>query len=183
MFGGMAPAPGGGRSPSTQPPPSPSPTGSGPQRGPRDARRSPAAPAPPTPQAAASSVLRWGLLIGGLVIIADLGTRAIDQRTANVDVQSSLDAADLIINVVLFAFCGVAVVRETGAVYLAVLAGLLASFLDGLVVAATDSMAPPPGPWSVEDDILRNVLIGTLCTTISALVNWLILRRTRSGPR
>jgi len=178
----MAPVPGGGRTPSTKPPPSPSPSGGGPQRGPRDGRR-PASPASPlAPQAAAASVLRWGLLIGGLVIIADLGTRAIDQRTSSVDVQSSLDAADLIINVVLFAFCGVAVVRETGAVYLAILAGLLASLLDGLVVAATDSMAPPPGQWSVEDDILRNVLIGTLCTAISALVNWLILRRPRSGP-
>lgn len=174
----MALTPGGGRSPSTQTPPSPPPPS--PPRAPRDQR----APQAPNARVAATSVLRWGVLIGGLVIIADLATIAIEQRLVGADVQGSLDTADLIINVILLAFVGVAVVRETGVVYLAALAGLVAGLLDGLVVAALNSVAPRTASGSAPDvDILWNMALGTLFATASALVNRLLSRRAGPGRR
>lgn len=172
----MALTPGGGRSPTTQPPPSP-PTG--PPRPSRELRNAP----PPTPQVAATSVLRWGVLVGGLVVIADLGTRAVDQRVNSPDVQSWLDIADWVINIVLFSFVGAAVLRETGMVYLGALAGMLAGLIDGLIVAATVSLAPMTGDPPPEDNILRNLALGTLLATVSALVNRLFLRRSGPGTR
>ena len=132
-----------------------------------------------------TSVLRWGLLIGGLVIIADLGLRLVEQRVSNQDVQSWLAGADLSINIVLFAFVGWAVMRETGGVYLASLAGLLAGLVDGLVVAASNSMAPPPGVEAVapESDVAWNLLLGMLFATVAALLQRLFLRRPGAGPR
>ena len=132
-----------------------------------------------------ASVLRWGLLIGGLAIIADLATRVVDQRLASQDAQNWLTTADLCVSIVLFAFVGWAVMRETGGVYLASLAGLLAGLLDGLVVAASNSMAPPPGVETVspEGDITWNLLLGMLFATVAALVSRLVLRRPGAGPR
>jgi hypothetical protein len=130
-------------------------------------------------------VLRWGLLIGGLVIIADLGSRVLQQRLTSQEIQNGIDVADWVVNIVLFSFVGVAVMRETAAVYLASLAGLLAGLIDGLVVAASNSMAPRPGvePVPPEADILQNLLLGMLFATVAALVNRLFLRRPGAGPR
>jgi hypothetical protein len=172
----MALTPGGGRSPTTQPPPSPPNT---PTRPTREPRKLP----PPSPQAAATSVVRWGVLIGGLVIITDLATRALDQRVNSPDVQGWVDIADWVINIVLFSFAGAAVLRETRMVYLGALAGMLAGLLDGLIVAATVSMAPMTGDAPPEDNILRNLAVGTLFATMSALVNRLLLRWRGSPPR
>jgi uncharacterized membrane protein len=119
-----------------------------------------------------ASVLRWGLLIGGLAIIVDLATRVVDQRVASQDIQNWLNGADLCVSIVLFTFVGWAVMRETGGVYLASLAGLLAGLLDGLVVAV-----------SPEGDITWNLLLGMLFATVAALVNRLVLRRPGAGPR
>jgi hypothetical protein len=84
--------------------------------------------------------LRWSVLIGGLVIIVDLGTQAIQQRTApSPDAIGELSTANLIANIVLFSILGAAVARKTGIFYLAALAGLLASILDGIVVATAAS--------------------------------------------
>ncbi|MBV9173477.1 MAG: hypothetical protein JOZ81_25725 [Chloroflexi bacterium] len=172
----MALTPGGGRSPTTQPPPASS---NGPTRPPRDVRK----PPPPTPQAAATSVVRWGVLVGGLIIITDLATRAFDQRVNNPDIQFWIDIFDWVINIVLFSFLGAIVLRETRMVYLGALAGMLAGLLDGLIVAATVSMAPMTGDAPPEDNILRNVAVGTLFAAVSALIYRLLLRWRGSPPR
>ena len=82
----MALTPGGGRSPSTRPPTSP-PT-NGQHRPTRDRRV-----APPS-RAASFSVVRWGALIGGLVIIAatifDRKIRAFDRRNGQLLWQAQL---------------------------------------------------------------------------------------------
>src|ERR1700726_1452088 len=100
----MAPTPGGGRSPTTRPPPAPNPTGQ--PRPSRDGRP------PPTSQAASFSVLRWGLLMGGLVIIVDLAAQVASQRTLVADDLDAIGAADEIINFILFSILGILVVRD-----------------------------------------------------------------------
>lgn len=171
----MALTPGGGRSPSTKPPPSPLRPGQ--QRPVRDSRQS------PTPRVASLSVVRWGLLIGGLVIIADLATQATLQRTTSPDDVTSLVAADHIINVVLFLTLGVLVVRETGVFYLGAIAGVFASVLDSIVVAAAGVMAPPPGAQvNIEDVFIDNLTLGVLFAGLSGGV-YLLIQRWSSGRR
>src|SRR5207253_9239174 len=119
--------PGGGRSPSTQPPPSP-PT-NGQHRPTRDRR------IPPASRLASMSVLRWGALIGGLVIIADLTAQAVSQRTASPDDLAASRTTDDIGKYVLFSILGILVVRETGLMYLGAIAGVFASLLDASVLA------------------------------------------------
>jgi hypothetical protein len=129
-------------------------------------------------------VLRWGLLVGGLVIIADLATRAFELRSGSTaDVNNMVEVADLIINIVLFSFVGAAVFRETGQVSLGALAGLLAGLVDALVIAASMSMAPRTGDGAPEELILWNMGLGTIFAALSAGLNRLLLRRTGSGPR
>ena len=127
--------------------------------------------------------MRWGVLIGGLVIITDLATRALDQRVNSADVQFWIDILDWVVNIVLFSIVGATVVRETRMIYLGALAGMLAGLLDGLIIAATVSMAPMTGDAPPEDNILRNILLGTLFAGVSALMNWLLLRWHGSRPR
>ena len=127
-------------------------------------------------------MLRWVVIIGGLVIIVDLGTQLIQQRMNGQDVGTELEQANLISNVVLFSILGAIVARQTGVFYLAALAGLLASLLDGLVVAAAASMAPPPGEQApVDVYLLTNVAYGTIPAAVSGFVSSLIERA--SGPR
>ena len=129
--------------------------------------------------------LRWSVLIGGLVIIVDLGTQAIQQRTApGPDAIAELSNANLIANIVLFSILGAAVARQTGIFWLAALAGLLASILDGVVVATAASMAPPPGDaMPIDMYMLQNILIGTIPAAVSGVVSTLAERfsGTRSG--
>jgi hypothetical protein len=168
MMPGMALTPGGGRSPSTRPPPSPTPT---PQRRPtRDGRA-------PQSRAASFSVLRWGLLIGGLVIIADLAAQAISQHTASPDDLNAIGTADDLVNFVLFAVLGILVVRDGGLIYLGAIAGVFASLLDAIVVAAAASMAPQAGPeLPIEDYLVRNIAIGILFAGVSGVVYGLVRR-------
>ena len=93
-------------------------------------------PPPPTTQAASISVVRWGVLLGGLVIIVDLATQVASQRTLVPDDLDAIWAADEIINFVLFSILGILVVRDTGLIYLGAVAGIFASLLDATVVAA-----------------------------------------------
>ena len=128
------------------------------------------------------AILRWGLLIGGLVIIADLGSQVIDQRVTTPEVTNAVNLIDYIVNIVLFSVVGAIVVRETGQVTFGMLAGLVAGLVDGVVVATAASMAalqPNLGP--PEELILQNVVLGTFFAAISAAVGRIILRR--SGPR
>ena len=168
----MAPSPGGGPSPSTQTPPSPTPVGN--HRPSRDGRPR------PTPQAVSISVLRWGLLIGGLVIIVDLGAQAMSQRTASPDDLNAIGSADEVINYVLFSVLGIIVVRDTGLFYLGAVAGVLASLLDAMVVAAAASMAPPPnGALPFEQYFAENLAIGVLFAGLSGVMYFIIQRWSR----
>src|SRR5438552_1436695 len=122
----MARTPGGGRSPSTQPPPTPpKPTG---QIRPSRERRAPRVP----PRAAAISIVRWSVLLGGLVIIADLAAMAAVQRSLSPDDQSSIWIVDTVANFALFSILWIVVVRDTRLFYAGAIAGLLASLLDGI---------------------------------------------------
>jgi hypothetical protein len=174
----MALKPGGGRSPSTQSPPKPSPA-SGTRRPARDRR--PAS----TPQAAATSIVRWGALVGGLVIIVDLASRAIVQRSLSADDQALVATIDDIANYLLFSALGIIVVRDTGIIYLGAIAGVFAALLDASVVALATLMAPPAGPApAVEDVFITNLVIGTLFAGVSGVVyqlvqNWSGGRRPR----
>ncbi len=169
----MAHTPGGGRSPSTKPPPAPSPSG---QPRPAGDNRQ------PTSQAS-FSVLRWGLLLGGLVIIVDLSTQVVMQRTLLPEEVDAVGAADQIINFVLFSILGILVVRDSGVIYLGAVAGMFASLLDAVVVAAATSMAPPPGqPAPIEDVFLLNLAIGTVFAGVGGLV-YATLQRWSGGRR
>ena len=172
----MALTPGGGRSPRTQPPPSPPTNG---QHRPTRDRRAP----PPTSRVASFSVLRWGVLIGGLVIIADLTAQAASQRTASPDDLVAIGTTDDIVNYVLFSLLGILVVRETGLMYLGAIAGVFASLLDAIVVATAASMAPPSGPEiTLEEYFIKNLAIGTLFAGLSGVV-YVVVQRWSGGRR
>ncbi|MGI9145070.1 MAG: hypothetical protein ACR2IK_00725 [Chloroflexota bacterium] len=171
----MALTPGGGRSPSTRPPPAPPPAGQ--PRQSRDSRQ------PPASQAASFSVLRWGLLLGGLVIIVDLATQVMLQRSLGPDEVDAIGAADEIINFVLFSILGMLVVRDSGLIYLGAVAGVFASLLDAVVVAAATTMAPPAGQTGpVEEVFLFNLAIGTVFAGLGG-VAYTVLRRWSGGRR
>ena len=97
-------------------------------------------------RAASISSLRFGVLIGGLVIIVDLLTQVIIQRTANADDAVAVLQADQIANVLLYVLLGVLVVRDIGLIYGGAAAGLIAGLLDAVVVTAAALLAPHPPP-------------------------------------
>ena len=165
----MARTPGGGRSPSTRPPSSPTPIGN--HRPSRDGRSR------PTPRSASISVFRWGLLIGGLVIIADLGTQVIAQRATSPDDLVAIYNADELVNYILFSLLGILVVRDTGVFYLGAVAGVLGSLLDAVVVAAAATMAPPAGGAApLEEYFARNLAIGILFAGLSGGMYFVVQR-------
>ena len=109
--------------------------------------------------------------MGGLVIIVDLASQVASQRTLIVDDLDAIWAADEIINFVLFSLLGILVVRDSGLIYLGAIAGVFASLLDAIVVAAATSMAPPAGPAApIEEVFLFNLAIGTVFAGIGGVV-------------
>lgn len=165
----MARTPGRGRSPSTRPPSSPAPIG--------NHRPSPDGRPRPTPRSASISVFRWGLLIGGLVIIVDLGTQLIAQRTTSPDDLVAIYNADELVNYILFSLLGIIVVRDTGVFYLGAVAGVLGSLLDAIVVAAAATMAPPAGGAApLEEYFARNLAIGILFAGLSGGMYFVVQR-------
>jgi hypothetical protein len=137
--------------------------------------------------ALARSVVRWGVLIGGLVIIADLGAQALSQGMTNPDDVAAIAEADTVANYVLFAVLGFIVVRETGVMYLGAVAGLLAALLDGLVAIAAVAMAPPQG-FVLTIEVVgwyfaRNLLIGVAFAGMSGVVYALVQRFSGGGRR
>ena len=170
MIVAMARTPGGGRSPSTRPPPLLPRPGSGNHPSPNGRPRS-------SPRSASVSVVRWGVLIGGIVIIADLAAQAMAQRTASPDDIAAIFDADDFINYVLFSILGVIVVRDTGIFYLGAIAGVLASLIDGIVVATAASLAPPQGePLLLDQYFARNLTIGILFAGLSGVVYFVVQR-------
>jgi hypothetical protein len=134
-------------------------------------------------RAAASVILRWSVLLGGLVIIADLAAMAAFQRSVSPDDLSAIQTVDDLANYALFSILGVVVVRETRLFYAGVIAGLLASVLDGAVVAAARLMAPIAGVTApVGDVFLTNLVIGVVFAGASGLM-YVLVRRWSGGPR
>jgi hypothetical protein len=171
----MALTPGGGRSPSTQSPPSPEPNGT--PRPPRTVRP------PRWSRAATSSVIRLGLLIGGLVIITDLAATAMIQRTVSADDIAAIADVDEILNYVLFALLGVLVVRETNIMFAGAVAGFFASLLDAIVVTAASLMVPPaPTSEALLIGFGHNLLVGTVFAGLSGLV-FALVQRWSGGQR
>lgn len=128
--------------------------------------------------------MRWGLLLGGLIIIADLASRAIIQRTLSPDDAAMVGTLDDIANYVLFSLLGILVVRDTHVVYAGAIAGAFGALLDASVVAAAGVMAPTPGPGSVEETFILNLIIGTVFAGLGGIVyavvrNWSGRRRQR----
>ena len=177
MIPHMALTPGGGRSPSTQPPPAPPPAGQ-PRPAPQPRK------APPRPvRAATLSILRWAVLLGGLVIIADLAAMAAFQRTISPDDRAAIQTLDDLANYALFSILGVTVVRETGLMYVGVIAGACAALLDATVVAAARIMAPIAGMTApIEDVFITNLVIGAVFAGVRGVV-YMLVRRWSGGRR
>src|SRR5579864_2361245 len=164
-----------GMRPSTSRPPAPAPPA-------RDGR--PGGPRKPMwPRTASVSVLRLGLLIGGLVIITDLSATAIIERTVSADDVAAIGDIDEILNYVLFSLLGVLVVRETSVMLSGAVAGVFASLLDAIVVTAASLMVPPPPSMEVlEFGFARNLVIGTLFAGLSGVV-YAVVQRWSGGQR
>jgi len=123
------------------------------------------------------SVLRRGLLIGGLVIIVDLLFMVLMQRTVSADDIAAYADVDEILNYILFSLLGVLVVRDTAVMLSGVVAGVFASLLDAIVVTAASLMVPPqPPPDALEFGFARNLVIGTVFAGLSGVVYALVQR-------
>jgi hypothetical protein len=130
------------------------------------------------------SVLRLGLLLGGLIIIADLSAQALIQRTPSAEDAAAIAEVDDIVNFVLFSLLGVLVVRDTGLMFAGVLAGLFAAILDDIVVTAAALLAPQPTPLDViEFGFARNLIIGTIFAGLSGVVYAVVQRWSAGGRR
>jgi hypothetical protein len=126
-------------------------------------------------------VVRLGLLIAGLIIIADLTTTVFKQRTFSADDAAAVETIDNLANIVLFSLLGVLVVRRTGLMISGVVAGVFAALLDAIVVAAATLMAPPATPMSVvQETFVLNLAIGAVFAGVSGVVYMLA---QRSGGR
>jgi hypothetical protein len=126
--------------------------------------------------------------MGGLVIIVDLATRLLQQQGGDTTFASLLEGVDYALNATFFAIAGANVLRETGRVALAAIAGAVAGLVDGAVVSAATLMAPPPGlPATLTPDqlvmesLLWNALIGIAVAAASAWFS-LATRKRVGGP-
>jgi hypothetical protein len=129
------------------------------------------------------SVLRLSVLIGGLIIIVDLASTALAQRTVSVDDAAAIDQVDNLINYLLFSLLGVLVARDTGILWSGAIAGVLASLLDAIVVTAAAVLAPGPPPLDVlEFSFARNLVVGTVFAGLAGLV-YTLAQRWSGGRR
>jgi hypothetical protein len=127
------------------------------------------------------SVVRFGLLIAGLVIIADLTTTAFKQRTFSADDVAAVETIDNLLNIVLFSLLGVLVARQTGLMLSGVVAGVFAALLDAIVVSAAELLTPPATPIAtIEETFIWSVVLGTVFAGFSGV---LYLLAQRSGGR
>lgn len=129
------------------------------------------------------SVLRLSVLIGGLIIIVDLASTALAQRTVSVDDTAAIAQVDDLVNYLLFSLLGVLVARDTGMLFSGALAGVLASLLDAVVVTAATVLAPAPPPLDVlEFSFARNLVIGTVFAGLAGVV-YTLAQRWSGGRR
>lgn len=136
-------------------------------------------------------MLHWALVVGGLLIVVDLGTVALGSGTAAPDTVDAqlLQMVDLAANFALEIFVGVRVFRATGSLPKAALAGLLASLLDGGFNAAATLWNPtafggiPAGMTPLDviaNTVGQNVVEGTLMAIGGALTSGFARSRKRS---
>jgi hypothetical protein len=129
------------------------------------------------------SVLRLGLLIGGIVIILDLLFMLLMERSLNADDAAAFVEVDLFLNVMLFALLGVLIVRDTTLMLAGFVAGFLAGLLDAIVVTAASVMVPPPPTLdALEFQFAQNVLIGMAVAGLSGVV-FALVQRWSGGQR
>jgi hypothetical protein len=130
-------------------------------------------------------ILRWGVLMGGLAIVADLGTEVIQRQMGTApDQDGVLVYVDLVLSAVFYSLAGRSVARETGGVAFGAIAGLLAGILDGVVVGAAVEMARG-GRSEQQPDLLSllttNALLGFVLAGASAFFLLAAQRRGRGG--
>lgn len=145
------------------------------------------------PRSASISAVRLGVLIGGLVIIADLASQVIMQRTSNADDASAWVMIDQIANVLLYTLLGILMVRESGLIYAGAVAGLIAGLLDAIVVTAAAVLGPHPvpnpDPQALSQQMVllygfaQNVVQGALYAGASGIVYALVQRSAGGGGR
>jgi hypothetical protein len=133
-------------------------------------------------RAATLSIVRWSVLIGGLVIIADLASVAMFQRTFSPDDRAAIFQVDELANWVLFSTLGIVVVRETRLFYAGILAGLLAAAIDTAVVTAAQIMAAVSGLQPNVMDAVVYGLVNVGFAAVSGIVYWLV-QRSAGGTR
>jgi hypothetical protein len=113
----------------------------------------------------------------------DLLTQVIVQRSLNPEDVAQWQLVDFVVNLALFFLLGVLVVRDTGLIYAGVVAGVLASLLDAIVVAAAAIMAPAATPIAeVRDTFAENVAIGTVFAGLAGVV-YGVVQRWSGGRR
>ena len=133
------------------------------------------------------------MLIGGLVIIADLASQIIVQRSTNADDASAWLFIDQIANILLYTLLGILMVRESGLMYAGAVAGLIAGLLDAVVVTAAAVVGPQPlpnpDPQALSPQMLllygfaQNVVQGALFAGASGIVYAMVQRSAGGGGR
>ncbi len=129
-----------------------------------------------------SPTLRWGLLAGSLVAIADVLTLlAVRGLPTESDTAQVLAAADQVVNVILFSLAGIRVGRATGLARSAAEAGVLAGALAGGVAVAALYLLPHPAG----DPVTTQAVVSTLSLNVAmggvlALLNgWIASRQPK----
>lgn len=158
-----------------------SPPGVPPSTGPRHSGRA-ATNGPPL-----ARILHWGLITGGLVIIADLGSMALLQQAgSSPETTSSIEVGNLLVNVLIYSIAGARVALETGRWRPALAVGLIAGLLAGMVVGAATAATTPPDAVTNGAGLelvmgsLTNAWLGTMLTAGSAWAGT-ISRRPKKG--
>jgi hypothetical protein len=99
-------------------------------------------------------------------------------RSGGQDAAEMLATVDQLVNAVLLAVAGMSVLRETGRVSLAAAAGLLAGFLDAIVIAVANNINPPPDAGDPSRLLLWNIAQGPVLAGAAAWVSSLARRRS-----
>ena len=123
-------------------------------------------------------------LLGGLVIIADLAAHGRDPAHGRArTIARAIGTVDEILNFVLFSILGIVVVRDTGLIYLGVIAGVFAALLDASWSPRRGIMAPTRARSSaIEEYFVSNLVIGIVFAGVSGVV-YVLVQRWSGGRR